>query len=61
MATASFAEAAQHDHTFYGQLAHQMIASADAKVALRTFVNPTKQEIKGFVNRDIMKAVIDRA
>ncbi|HEY7643676.1 MAG TPA: lytic transglycosylase domain-containing protein [Hyphomicrobiales bacterium] len=58
MATARFAEAAQHDHTFYGQLAHQMIASTDAKVTLRNFVNPTEQEIKDFLNRDIMKAVV---
>jgi soluble lytic murein transglycosylase len=58
MATARFAEAAQHDHTFYGQLAHQMIAATDAKVALRNFVNPTDQEIKSFLAKDVMKAIV---
>ncbi len=57
-ATARFAEAAQHSHTFYGQLAHQMIAAADAKAALRNFVRPTEREIAGFVARDVMKAIV---
>lgn len=57
-ATARFAEGAQHHHTFYGQLAHQMIASSAAKVAYRPFVRPTDREIEGFAKQDVMKAVI---
>ena len=57
-ATARFAEAAQHGHTFYGQLAHQMVAAADAKAALRTFVPPTKREIEAFAKLDVMKAIM---
>jgi soluble lytic murein transglycosylase len=57
-AIARFAEAAQHSHAFYGQLAHQMIAETGAKVAFRTFVPPTKAEIEDFVAQDVMKAII---
>ena len=57
-ATARFADAAQHSHTFYGQLAYQMIAAADAKAALRTFVPPTEREIETFAKLDVMKAII---
>ena len=57
-ATARFADAAQHGHTFYGQLAHQMVAAADAKAALRTFVPPTALEIEAFAKLDVMKAIM---
>lgn len=57
-AAARFADAAQHGHTFYGQLARQMITAADPTVALRTFVTPTQQEIDGFAKLDVMKALI---
>ncbi|WP_170937382.1 MULTISPECIES: lytic transglycosylase domain-containing protein [Rhodomicrobium] len=57
-ATARFAEAAQQSHTFYGQLAHQMIASSQAKAAIRGFVRPTEAEVKAFVSRDVMKAMV---
>jgi soluble lytic murein transglycosylase len=57
-AVARFAEAAQHHHTFYGQLAHQMIASSGAKIAFRTFVRPTKREIESFAAQDVMKAIV---
>jgi soluble lytic murein transglycosylase len=57
-AVARFAEAAQHYHTFYGQLAHQMIASSGAKIAFRTFVRPTEPEIKSFAAQDVMKAIV---
>jgi soluble lytic murein transglycosylase len=57
-ATARFAEAAQHHHTFYGQLAHQMIASTDAKVAFRALVRPTEREIENFAANDVMKAIV---
>ena len=57
-ATARFADAAQHGHTFYGQLAFQMIAAADAEAALRTFVPPTASEIEAFNKLDVMKAVV---
>lgn len=57
-AIGAFAEAAQYYHTFYGQLAHQMIAATDAKVAFRTFVKPTEREIKAFVEQDVMKAIV---
>ena len=57
-ATARFADAAQHGHTFYGQLAHQMVAATDAKAALRTFVPPTQREIEAFAKLDVMKAII---
>ncbi len=53
-----FAEAAQHHHTFYGQLAHQMIASTGAKVSFRTFVRPTQHEIDSFASQDVMKAIV---
>jgi soluble lytic murein transglycosylase len=57
-ATARFADAARHSHTFYGQLAHQMIAAADAKASLRTFVPPTEREIEAFTKLDVMKAIM---
>jgi soluble lytic murein transglycosylase len=57
-AVARFAEAAQHNHTFYGQLAYQMISETDVKVAFRTFVRPTKAEIDDFVSQDVMKAIV---
>jgi len=57
-AIARFAEAAQHHHTFYGQLAHQMIAATDAKVAFRNFVRPSEAEIEDFVEQDVMKAIV---
>ena len=57
-ATARFADAAQHGHTFYGQLAHQMIAAPGATVALRTFVPPTQSEIDAFARLDVMKAIM---
>lgn len=57
-ATARFADATQFNHTFYGQLAHQMIAAADAKATLRTFVPPTEREIEAFAKLDVMKAII---
>lgn len=53
-----FAEAAQYHHTFYGQLAHQMITSTGAKVALRTFIRPTQREIDDFAQQDVMKAIV---
>jgi soluble lytic murein transglycosylase len=53
-----FAEAAQHHHTFYGQLAHQMIAETGAKVAFRTFVKPTQREIDAFNAQDAMRAIV---
>ncbi|NJM35184.1 MAG: lytic transglycosylase domain-containing protein, partial [Rhodomicrobium sp.] len=57
-AVARFAEAAQHHHTFYGQLAQQMIATTDAKVSLRTFVKPNETEAEAFARQDVMKALI---
>lgn len=57
-AAARFADAARHGHTFYGQLAQQMIAAAEAKVALRTFVPPTEREIEAFAKLDVMKAIV---
>ncbi len=57
-ATARFAEAAQHSHNFYGQLAHQMIDAKDAKLTLRTYVRPTAREIADFVKLDVMRAMV---
>ncbi len=57
-AVARFAEAAQYNQTFYGQLAHQMIDSDHAAVAMRTFVHPNEKEIEAFDARDIMKAIV---
>ncbi len=57
-ANARFADAAQHSHTFYGQLAHQMIAAGDATVTMRPFVPPTKRDIEEFAKLDVMKAII---
>lgn len=57
-ATARFAEAAQHGHTFYGQISYQMLDAKDAKLSLRTYVRPTAQEIKDFGKLDVMRALV---
>ena len=58
VATARFADAAQYGHTFYGQLARQMLGTPGATVALRTFVAPTQREIDEFAGLDVMKAIM---
>jgi soluble lytic murein transglycosylase len=57
-AVARFAEAAQHNHTFYGQLAQQMIAATGAKLNMRTFVKPNETEAREFASRDAIKAIV---
>lgn len=58
VATAHFAEGAQHNYTFYGQLAHQMLEAKAAKHRLRTYVRPTEPEIKAFNKQDSMQAAV---
>ncbi len=57
-AVARFTEAARYNHTFYGQLAHQMVDLQHAAVTLRSFVRPNEQDIQAFVARDVMKAIV---
>lgn len=57
-ARARFAEAAEHYHTFYGQLGHQMITSSDTPLALRDFVRPSKPDMEQFIALDVMKALV---
>ena len=57
-ARARYMEAAQHHHTFYGQLAHQMAAGPDALLTFRPYTRPTKQDIDQFVAQDVMQAMV---
>jgi soluble lytic murein transglycosylase len=53
-----FAEAAQHFHTFYGQLAYQMISQGKAKLKPISYVRPTTHDIETFNKLDVMKAIV---
>jgi soluble lytic murein transglycosylase len=57
-ARARYMEAAEHHHTFYGQLAHQMIAGPDARLKFRHYPRPTKQDIDEFVGEDAIQAMV---
>ncbi|MBX2805696.1 MAG: lytic transglycosylase domain-containing protein [Hyphomicrobiales bacterium] len=57
-ARARYTEAAEHHHTFYGQLAHQMIAGPDALLSFRQYTRPTQGDINQFVADDVSKAMV---
>lgn len=57
-AKAYFAEASQHNHTFYGQLAYQMLAQKSAPLKINTYVRPTTQDIKAFNKLDVIQAIM---
>lgn len=57
-ARARYMEAAEHHHTFYGQLAHQMAAGPDALLTFRNYARPTQQDIETFIAQDVMKAIV---
>ena len=57
-ARAHYMEAAKHHHTFYGQLARQMVDGPNALLTFRPYVHPTEQDIRQFVAEDVMQAMV---
>lgn len=56
-AATHFAEAAQHTHTFYGQLARQAGEGKPLKFALRPFARPNASDIRAFTRNDVLRAL----
>lgn len=56
-ATARFAEAAQHSHTFYGQLARQAAEFKALPYAMRPYARPSASDIRSFTRNDVLRAL----